>query len=295
MALCCHAIIGKQQQKRLQRVFFHHPSLYLHYDLKLVNASVSEKRLPSLGNGPIQFSIYLFLSVHKASTSTSKGLFLCCIYVLRYVLLTFDTSYKTWLSIGTFTAMRWFTTCWFHRYTTNNQCCLFLLSSVMSLLLFVSRSEMYLLFFYLNLTEISLCQALPLLTSIGSSSAVALQHTRLSFAWHTTHIMKLNHILHTASIHPLQMDSFGNAVFLMDSAADKINRGRGMPSSNLDFRPINLCCCWGAAIHTERKRVILVCKNLHAYREAENQRHRFGSTFPKLRLQHLKHAPGGGE
>lgn len=50
-----------------------------------------------------------------------------------------------------------------------------------------------------------------------------------------------------------------------------------MPSSNLDSRPINLCFCWVAGIQTCRKCVILVCKNLHANREAENQRHAFES------------------
>lgn len=71
-----------------------------------------------------------------------------------------------------------------------------------------------------------------------------------------------------------------------------------MPSSNLDSRPINLCCCWVAGIQRLRKCVILVCKNLHAYREAENESHlltrlHFSQTFLFVvrgpELQHLKH------
>lgn len=60
----------------------------------------------------------------------------------------------------------------------------------------------------------------------------------------------------------------GPAVFLIEREAKKNGGWR----SNLDSKAINLCC-WVAGIHTLGKCVILVCKNLHAYREAENERH----------------------
>lgn len=86
---------------------------------------------------------------------------------------------------------------------------------------------------------------------------------------------------HTEGTHfTPKMDLVGTAVFLMDSGAEKKKKkekeggwGVEMPRSNLDFRPINLCCCWVAGIQRRRKCVILVCKNLHAYRGAENERH----------------------
>lgn len=88
---------------------------------------------------------------------------------------------------------------------------------------------------------------------------------RLSFPWHTTCIMKQHCILPYRGNRIHSKNGFGwSAVFLID---------RGGASSNLDSRPINLCCCWVAGIQRVSKCVILVCKSLHAYREAENERH----------------------